>query len=278
MFSIEINSHSLVYLGLLVAQKNLPAECLDVSLFNSQTCESTFRSCRAMSGAFSSVVNFTVHQFLQRARKLSYLHHVQCRQKADSVNELIFPHHHKLHRTVGKKQAASTSPCSSTLTVEAIERRVLEAYRRATDLVRDTNMFSDDGMLSLTDVSKLFKTQLESSRLVDRSLHRNRDPELRTSSDDSSSDDDIGAMENDTDGANSGDNDDYLSDNLFDVSSSVFEGVRVFDCINPSLSKSYFSVDINGGKKYFHKQTAAWLLSRDKATLSADRLKRVITG
>jgi hypothetical protein len=40
-----------------------------VSLFSSQLCESTFRSCRAMSGPFSSIVNFTVHQFLQRAKK-----------------------------------------------------------------------------------------------------------------------------------------------------------------------------------------------------------------
>jgi hypothetical protein len=84
--------------------------------------------------------------------------------------------------------------------------------------------------------------------LVGRSLHLNRDPELQTSSDDSSSDNDIGAMENDTDEANSGYSDDYSSDNLFDVSSSFFEGVRVFDCINPSLYKSYFSVGINGEK------------------------------
>ena len=277
MFSIEINSHSLVYLGLLVAQKKLPSECLDVSLFNSQTCEGTFRSCRSMSGPFSSVVNFTVHQFLQRAKKLSYLHHAQCRHRSDSFNELIFPNHHKLRRRVDKKQAASASPCGSTLTIEAIEHRVLQAYQKATDLLRDTNMFSGDGMLSLLHMSQLFQTQLESSRLVDRPLHIKRDAELRTSSDDSSSEEEDDVSQDDTDEANSMDSDDHLTDNLFDVSSSVFEGTRVFDSINPLLSKSYFSVDFNGGKKFLHKQTAAWLLSKDKTTLSADRLKRVIT-
>ncbi|CAM2715848.1 unnamed protein product, partial [Rotaria socialis] len=83
MFSIEINSHTLVYLALLVIQHKLPTACLNVPIFNSQTCESTFRSCRAMSGPFSSIVNFTVHQFLQRVKKLSFLNSIKC-QAGDS--------------------------------------------------------------------------------------------------------------------------------------------------------------------------------------------------
>ena len=176
------------------------------------------------------------------------------------------------------------------MTIETIEHRVLQAYQKATDLLRDTNMFSGDGMLSLLHMSQLFKTQLGSSRLVDRPLHIKRDAELRTSSDDSSSEEEYDVSQDETDEANSMDSDDHLTDNLFDVSSSVFEdscpfedrgadieGTRVFDSINPLLSKSYFSVDINGGKNFLHKQTAAWLLSKDKTTLSPDRLKRVIT-
>lgn len=65
LFSIEINSHTLVYLALLVIQHQLPNECLDnIFLFNSQSCESEFRSCRAMSGPFSCIVNFTIPQFI----------------------------------------------------------------------------------------------------------------------------------------------------------------------------------------------------------------------
>jgi hypothetical protein len=51
--------------------------------------------------------------------------------------------------------------------------------------------------------------------------------------------------------------------------------MRVFDSMNPTLAKSYFIVNINDTKKYLHKQTAAWLLSKDKPTLSSDRFKRV---
>ena len=113
-------------------------------------------------------------------------------------------------------------------------------------------MFSEDEMLSLPQMSKLFKTQLKSSQLFDHPRQRNRDLELQTqmSSDESSSEEDDGLMRNGTDGTDSVDSDDYLSDNLFDVSSSVCEGIRVFDSINPSLSKSFFSVDINDEKKY----------------------------
>ena len=84
-------------------------------------------------------------------------------------------------------------------------------------------------------------------------------------------------MRNGTDGTDSVDSGDNLSDNLFDVSSSVLEGIRVYDSIDPSLSKSYFSVCMNDENKYIHKQTAAWLLSKDKTALSTDRLKRVLT-
>jgi hypothetical protein len=67
-------------------------------------------------------------------------------------------------------------------------------------------------------------------------------------------------------------------DNLPNVSAngkSQFHGMIIFDTISPSLSNSYFRVEIDGNQKYIHKQTACWLLTDEKASLSADRLKRV---
>ncbi|CAF1253288.1 unnamed protein product, partial [Rotaria magnacalcarata] len=54
-----------------------------------------------------------------------------------------------------------------------------------------------------------------------------------------------------------------------------FDGMRVINSVSPALSDSYFSVEIDGEKKYIHKQTACWLLTDSKDNLSADRLKRV---
>ena len=67
-------------------------------------------------------------------------------------------------------------------------------------------------------------------------------------------------------------------ENVFSVSASrksQFHGMRVFDNIPPSLSKSYFAVKIDGKKKFIHKQTACRLFTDEKSLLSADRIKRV---
>jgi hypothetical protein len=107
------------------------------------------------------------------------------------------------------------------------------------------------------------------------------DPDFDSDSDDSSCEEDEDTNENDKedeDSIHGEDDEGYLSDHLFNGSSTTFQGMRVFHSINPSLAKSYFIVNINGTKKYLHKQTAAWLLANDKSTLSSDRLKRVMTN
>lgn len=73
---------------------------------------------------------------------------------------------------------------------------------------------------------------------------------------------------------NSSDDEDSIP-NVTASGKSQFHGMRVFDTVCPSLRNSYFHVKIDGNKKYIHKQTACWLLTDDKASLSADRLKRV---
>ncbi|CAF4387363.1 unnamed protein product, partial [Rotaria magnacalcarata] len=47
--SVEINAHSLLYLILLVKQKQLPPQALNIPIFNSQACESIFRNTRTLS-------------------------------------------------------------------------------------------------------------------------------------------------------------------------------------------------------------------------------------
>ena len=74
--SVELNAHNLLYLTLLVQQKQLPKESLHIFLFNSQSCEGMFRNARSLSGAYSTIVNFTTHDFLRRATKLSLLNQI----------------------------------------------------------------------------------------------------------------------------------------------------------------------------------------------------------
>ena len=284
MFSIEINSHTLVYLALLVIQHHLPVECLNISLFNSQTCENTFRLCRAMSGPFSSIVNFTVHQFLQRAKKLSYLNSVSNQSIVNNQDHpnggFLFPRHHKQSRADNEHHINFATSSSSTFTIEAVEAAVLQAYSDAIRVVCDVNMYKRHQIPSLREMSKSASIQLQKSRIIDYSHLNVHDPEFDSDSDDDSSDEDHGVIGNeaDDDDSSDDDNESYLNDHLFNLSSTNFRGMRVFDSINPTLAKSYFVVNINGTKKYLHKQTGAWLFSKDKPTLSSDRLKRVMTN
>ena len=58
--------------------------------------------------------------------------------------------------------------------------------------------------------------------------------------------------------------DELYLDTLPDVSSITFHGIRIFDSIDNCQSESFFIVEINGNKKYMHKQTANWYFSKTK--------------
>ncbi|CAF1380354.1 unnamed protein product [Adineta steineri] len=71
-YSIEINAHMLTYILLLVLNKKLPIESLNIFLFSSQPCENMFRSVRSLTGPFSTMTNFTIQQFWRKPEKYPY--------------------------------------------------------------------------------------------------------------------------------------------------------------------------------------------------------------
>ena len=232
-----------------------------------------------MSGPFSSIVNFNVYQFLQRAKKLSYLNSIKSRNNSNNTDtDFLFPRHHKLSQTIDSKRISPLSSSTVSLSLEAIENIILRAYSDVCSLVVDMNICQQDQLLPLEKMSRLANLQLMKSQIVDYSCPDKYDSDFDSDSDDSTSEEDEEITGNNTDDEDSFDDDNDLSDNLVNISTSTFHGIRVFDSINPVLAKSYFTVNINDTKKYLHKQTAAWLLSKDKPTLSSDRLKRVMTN
>ena len=132
-FSIEINAHSLTYLVLLAIDGQLPFDALSIELLSSQSCESVFRSARAMSGVSSNIVNFTVLDFLRRADKISALQSIKAEHEYSS--NIRFPTHHK-H---GKARSGSSSSLLtfnySSLRQADIEAIVEEAFAAAHKLV-----------------------------------------------------------------------------------------------------------------------------------------------
>ena len=81
----------------LIAEYKMSEEALNISLFDSLMCENTFRAARSMSGPFSSVVNFSVNEFLRRVEKLAVLQSIKC-SSGLNTNNLAFPRHHKQSR------------------------------------------------------------------------------------------------------------------------------------------------------------------------------------
>ena len=277
-FSIELNAHCLVSICLLVCQHDLPNSVLSISNYNSQSCENTFRLARSLSGTFSSIVNFTIEKFLKRAGKLSVLTKLESQIQSGLLKcPLQFSRHHKQRRkNAAAKTSLSNSSSSGILTYENIENTVWRAYDDAYALLSGLGVdkaLEKRKTTNIHQVSSFVRTQFEKKF---KKVSYDDDDNL-------SSDDENDELNyNVSSDANSlSTSDEESSEDENDVSSisasskSHFNGMRVFDTISPSVSDSYFCVEIDGKKKYIHKQTTCWLLTDSNAHLSSDRLKRV---
>ncbi|CAF4406065.1 unnamed protein product [Didymodactylos carnosus] len=102
-YSVELNAHSLLYLVLLVKTNILPIESLQIPLFSSQSCEGMFRNARSLTGTQSTMINFSVYDFLHRTEKITALNYIKTTQIENKDFKISFPRHHK-H---GKKEDSS---------------------------------------------------------------------------------------------------------------------------------------------------------------------------
>lgn len=261
-FSVEINAHSLVYLAMLVSERQLPVEALKIWLQNSQTCEGIFRSARSISSTFSSGVNFTASQFLSQVNKLSTLQNIKNNQH---LNSLRFPQHHKLSKTSSTISDISNSSIPSK---HDIEQTVYKSFEYVLELISPLKIkgfVKDDGntmtLKALSDdvsrhLDNFWSTEIE---LTDTTNESSTDTDSITP--DSSDDDD--AIESDEEPGS-----------ISTSSTLGFQGVRVFDNVKQEREHTYFKMNINNQTKFLHKQTATWLLEKDKKSLSADRVSR----
>jgi len=287
---VEINAHNLLYLILLVQQKQLPPQVLHIHTFSSQACESIFRNTRALSGIYSTIVNFTVHDFLRRAQRLSLLNDIKFKQLNDeSVNNLVFPVHYK-HRH--DRQSLFTQSQAEIDQID-VERIIIEAYDEAVDMLSGLeilNLLKDKRILGLKLLSEYVFKQLNSnSKMYDYSSQLinmdHEEFEIADDDDDDDDDNDETTTDFNIDDDNNDDfssNDDYSDEdeqddapNLIDTRKEDFVGMKVLNAVQSHMENSYFKVTINDDIKYMHKQTACWLLTGEKSKISNDRLLRV---
>ncbi|CAF1545768.1 unnamed protein product, partial [Rotaria sp. Silwood1] len=162
---------------ILVKQRNLPKEALNIFLFSSQPCESTFKNARALSGIYHTVVNFTAADFLRRSEKLSILNEEKCNNVLDENDrELKFPIHHKENRVY--YDSLSNLNDIDKINVENI---VLAAFNRAKELVSNLNILPSLKECNACELNGLSKNISDSIR-----FNINSDNYLATDSDSSS--------------------------------------------------------------------------------------------
>ncbi len=270
--SIEINIHCLTSLIILVLQGSLPSSTLNTHLFSSQPCESTFRSARSLSGTFSSITNFSVSQFLNKIEKISILNHFISTEGDNVECPLKFPVHHKNQH---KERASSTiSLNSSSTTINDIEKIIIKAYHKAETLMDSLHLLQMLRANDLDDIEKLNSfvfQQLDLKSTVDYCYFNEID--LQDSADDSNND--IENFETNAEVEAYDSAEDNPDDYHFITSKETFQGMKIFDRIDPMKKNNYFHIMINNKPKYLHKQTAARLLTTSKNYLSSDRLSRV---
>ncbi|CAF1529377.1 unnamed protein product [Rotaria sordida] len=127
---------------------------------------------------------------------------------------------------------------------------------------------------NLNDITKLNSfvfQQLDLKSTVDYCYFNETD--LQDSSDDTDNNIENSETNFELDGYDS--DEDNLDDCHFTVSKETFQGMKIFDKIDPSKRNNYFHIMINNKSKYLHKQTAARLLTTNRNYLSSDRLSRV---
>ncbi|CAF1387704.1 unnamed protein product, partial [Rotaria sp. Silwood1] len=273
--SVEINAHNLLYLILLVKQKQLPPQALNIPIFNSQACESIFRNTRALSGIYSTIVNFTVHDFPRRAQRLSLLNDIKCKQlHSGSVDKLVFPVHYK-HRV--ERQSSFTH---SQLEIDEIdiERVITDAYHHAVDMLEGLdilNLLEKKHVLGLKPLREYLFRQLNSNSQKHNysSQISNIDDEVFESDDDNDEDGDdtTNDLSMNEDNDDSSINNDYTDEDeqnntqdLINTTKKDFSGVKVADKVEPHIEHTYFKVKLNHDTKFLHKQTACWLLTEEK--------------
>ena len=276
--SVELNAHNLLYLVCLVKQQHLPEQALtNIYLFNSQSCESIFRDARSFSSTFSTMVNFTVRNFIRRSQKLSVLNELKHNQLEE---HLCFPVHHKHKR----ENLVKLSHQPDDIDISDIEQIISEAYDQAMDMVTHSALLNEliqCNINSFDDLSKFtFDEMNKRSRMTNLSSQISNDLTEEPESDEDDDDDDsIGDHKldqtTDEDPCDSQNDDSSDDDTMLTSKKSNFDGIKIRDRINLSLEHSYFKIKLNDKVKYLHKQSACWLLSNNITKLSSDRLSRV---
>ncbi|CAF1498532.1 unnamed protein product, partial [Didymodactylos carnosus] len=153
----------------IIYSTQLPKEALNLCLFNSQSCESIFRNTRALSGAYSTTVNFTVYDFLRRAQKLTILNDIKSKELVETEKQLKFPVHHK-HKHDNQFLSLQNLSDVESLDVEQTIRNSYEFAVKLIELLNISKVLKKYNVFKLDELGEFIGHHLRTkSKLADNS-------------------------------------------------------------------------------------------------------------
>ena len=270
--SIELNAHTLTFILLLVLNKKLPVESLNIFLFSSQPCENIFRSARALTGPFSTMTNFSIHQFLSKTRKISILNEIKSFEECNTdSNKIKFPTHHKQNKN---NSCLSISTDLDGITIDNIEKTIYDAYEYSKSVIVKLDMSSILIKYKVFDLNDLcINVRDDLQKLIyinDNSILNDDDLDY-----DSDTDEETINSTTASDVNSESENEDSDTETETKSTKDAYNGMRIYSSVADKDKYKFFKIEINGKVKYMHKQTAIWYLTNKNNRLSSDRTVRV---
>ena len=127
---VELNGHMMTNLVYNVIQRNFSQEALRIWLSGSQGCEQLFRLLRAVTPNFSTIINFSLKEILEKIHKLQFL------TSAETDNNIVFPRL-KRHLLQSQIESADTFAVPD---INDITKETLKAKNDAIALCSDCVM------------------------------------------------------------------------------------------------------------------------------------------
>lgn len=250
---IELNAHSLI---LLTIKLRSNPELFVPYLFGSQSCESTFGQLRSMTSTYSTVVNFTMLEMINRLKKVQ----LQSDIVTSAPDNIKFPRFQK-----EKVRSALQEFPSNAEIICLLERARMKGMEDISKVGIDVPADQD------------FSCQIKYERATDPStLDAEND---LYDEDDCESEVDQDEMSKEVNALVAADVDMELTRDVHTLSSVTGEIIlRNYGECTISLSEtSPYTVvhDSLGNEKVVRKSTICWLLTKNKHSLSSDRLTRV---
>lgn len=266
---VEINAHALIQLIVYLKEKNI-SDLFSTEKVGSQPCESIFRQFRSFTPTYSTMVNCSLLEMIQRISKIELQNDItHIRLKHFIFPNIGIPSSTIYPKTNRNGEISSFNSLPDTHEIfEEIEMAKLEALEYAESL----------GVVVGTDLICTLKPHEVLSESVD--LSESMDPTNPSESIDAIEINPIVSDESNEPVEENSNHTDSSNPNILKIFGDVNFRNYSAKNINPDTitpTSLYVKIESKDGEKYIlNKHTLCWLMSQSTNRLSSDRLRRVM--